>query len=63
VYDPAIAGKQAMVQKSAGQADKNVGSKKPSQNVPVGQGAGMAGGGWSDSAARCQQQGARGAAH
>jgi hypothetical protein len=28
VYDLAIAEKQAIVQKSAGQADKNVGSKK-----------------------------------
>jgi hypothetical protein len=28
VYDPAIARKQAIVQKSAGQADKYVGSKK-----------------------------------
>jgi hypothetical protein len=28
MYDPAIAGKQAIVQKSAGQADKYVGSKR-----------------------------------
>jgi hypothetical protein len=62
VYDPAVAGKQAMVQKSAGQADKYVGSKKPGQNVPAGQGAGTAGGGRSNSAARRQQQGAGGAA-
>jgi hypothetical protein len=58
VYDPAIAEKQAIVQKSAGQADKNVGSKKASQNVPAGQGAGSAGGGRSNSAAQRQQQGA-----
>jgi hypothetical protein len=58
VYDPAIAGKQAVVQKSASQADKNVGSKKAGQNVPARQGAASAGGGRSNSAARCQQQGA-----
>jgi hypothetical protein len=62
VYDPAIAGKQAVVQKSAGQADKYVGNKKPGQSVPAGQGVGAAGGGRSNSAARCQQQGAEGAA-
>jgi hypothetical protein len=62
VYDPAIAGKQPVVQKSAGQADKYVGSKKPGQNVPVGQGVGAAGAGWSNSAARHLQQGAGGAA-
>jgi hypothetical protein len=54
VYDPAITGKQAMVQKSAGQADKNVSSKKAGQNVPAGQGAASAGGGRSNSAARGQ---------
>jgi hypothetical protein len=58
VYDPAIAGKQAVAQKSAGQADKNVGNKKAGQNMPAGQGAGSAGGGRSNSAARRQQQGA-----
>jgi hypothetical protein len=58
VYDPAIAGKQAVAQKSAGQADKNVGNKKAGQNMPAGQGAGSAGGGRSNSAARHQQQGA-----
>jgi hypothetical protein len=58
VYDPAIAGKQAMVQKSAGQADKNVGSKKAGQNVPAGHRAASAGGGQSNSAAQRQQQGA-----
>jgi hypothetical protein len=62
VYDPVVAGKQAMVEKSAGQADKYVDSKKPGQSVPAGQGAGAAGGGWSNSAARCQQQGTGGAA-
>jgi hypothetical protein len=62
VYDPAIAGKQPMVQKSVGQADKYVGSKKPGQNVPAGQGAGAAGGGRSNSAARHLQQGAGGVA-
>jgi hypothetical protein len=61
VYDPAITGKQAIVQKSASQADKNVGSKKADQNVPAGQGAGTAGGGRSQSAAWRQQQGAGGA--
>jgi hypothetical protein len=62
VYDPAIARKQAIVQKSAGQADKNVDSKKASQNVPAGQGAGMAGGGRSNSVSWRQQQGTGGAA-
>jgi hypothetical protein len=56
VYDPAIAGKQAVVQKSVGQADKNVGSKSAGQNVPAGQRAALAGGGRSTSAARRQQQ-------
>jgi hypothetical protein len=58
VYDPAIAGKQAIVQKNAGQADQNVGNKNAGQNVPVGQGARSAGGGHNNSAARLQQQGA-----
>jgi hypothetical protein len=58
VYDPVVAGKQAVVQKSAGQADKNVGSKKAGQNVPAGQGAASASGGRSNSASRRQQQGA-----
>jgi hypothetical protein len=58
VYDPAIAGKQAIVQKNASQADKNVSNKSASQNVPAGQGARSAGGGRSNSAARRQQQGA-----
>jgi hypothetical protein len=49
VYDPAIARKQAIVQKSADQADKNVGSKKAGQNVPAGQGARSASGGRSNS--------------
>jgi hypothetical protein len=52
VYDSAIVRKQAIVQKSAGQADKYVGSKKAGQNVPAGQGAASAGGGRSNSAAR-----------
>jgi hypothetical protein len=60
VYDPAIAGKQVLVQKSAGHADKNDGNKKAGQNVPAGQGAVLAGGGRSSSAAQRQQQGARG---
>jgi hypothetical protein len=54
VYDLAIAGKQVIVQKNAGEADKNVGNK----NVPAGQGACSAGGGQSNSDARHQQQGA-----
>jgi hypothetical protein len=58
VYDPAIARKQAIVQKNAGQADKNVGNKSASQNVLAGQGARSAGGSRSNSAARRQQQGA-----
>jgi hypothetical protein len=62
VYDPAVAGKQAIVQKSAGQADKYVGNKKPDQNVLAGQGAGTAGGGRSNSAAQHQRQGTGGAA-
>jgi hypothetical protein len=62
VYDPAIAGKQAMVEKNAGQADKYVGNKKLGQSMPAGQGAGAARGGRSNSAARRQQQGAGGAA-
>jgi hypothetical protein len=62
VYDPAIAEKKEIVRKSAGQADKNVGSKKAGQNVPVGQGAGSASGGQSNSATKRQQQGAGGAA-
>jgi hypothetical protein len=36
VYDPAIAGKQVMVQNNAGEADKNVGNKNVGQNVPAG---------------------------
>jgi hypothetical protein len=58
VYDPAIAGKQAMTHKSAGHADKIVGNQKAGQNVPAGHGAASAGGGRSNSAARRQQQGA-----
>jgi hypothetical protein len=58
VYDPAIAEKQAIVQKNAGEADKNVGNKNAGQNVPAGQGARSAGGGRSNSDARRQQQGA-----
>jgi hypothetical protein len=61
VYDPAIAGKQPMVQKSAGQANKYVSSKKPGENVPAGQGAGAAGADRSNSAVRRKQQGAEGA--
>jgi hypothetical protein len=51
VYDPAIAGKQAIVQKSVGQADKYVGSKKAGHNMLAGQGAALVGGGQSNSAA------------
>jgi hypothetical protein len=58
VYDPAIVGKQAVVQENVGQADKNVGNKHAGQNVPAGLGARSAGGGRSNSAARRQQQGA-----
>jgi hypothetical protein len=53
VYDPAVAGKQAMVEKNVDQADKYVGSKKPGQGMPAGHGAGAAGGGRSNSAVRC----------
>jgi hypothetical protein len=62
VYDPAVAGKQVMVQKNVSHADKYVGNKKPGQNMPAGHGAGTAGGGRSNSAVRCQQQGAGGVA-
>jgi hypothetical protein len=61
VYDPTITGKQAMVQKSADQANKYVDSKKPGQNMLARQGAGTAGGGRGNSATRCQQQGTGGA--
>jgi hypothetical protein len=61
VYDPAITGKQAVVQENAGQANKNVSNKHAGQNVPAEQGARSAGGGQSNSAARHQQQGAGGA--
>jgi hypothetical protein len=54
VYDPAITEKQVIIKKNAGEADKNVGNK----NVPARQGARSAVGGWSNSAARHQQQGA-----
>jgi hypothetical protein len=57
VYDMAIAGKQAIVQKNASEADKNVGNKNTGQNVPAGQGARSASGGRGNSAARRQQQG------
>jgi hypothetical protein len=57
VYDPTIARKQAVTQKSAGQADKNVSNKKAGQNVPAGQGAASTGGDRSNSAAWRQQQG------
>jgi hypothetical protein len=62
VYDPAVTGKQAMVEKNAGQAGKYVSNKKPGQSMPAGQGVGAARGGRSNSAARRQQQGAGGAA-
>jgi hypothetical protein len=58
VYDPVIAEKQVIVQKNAGEANKNVGNKNVSQNVLAEQGARSAGGGRSNSAARRQQQGA-----
>jgi hypothetical protein len=45
VYDPAIAGKQAMTQGNAGQGDRYVGNKSTGQNYPAGQGAHSAGGG------------------
>jgi hypothetical protein len=51
VYDPAIAGKQAIVQGNASQGDKNVGNKSVGQNMPAGQGARSVGGGWNNSAA------------
>jgi hypothetical protein len=59
VYDPAIAEKQAIVQKNACQAVKNVGNKSAGQNVLARQGARSANGGRNNSAARRQQQGAR----
>jgi hypothetical protein len=59
VYDPAIAGKLAMVQGNAGQGDRNVGNKSAGQNVSARQGARSAGGGRNNSAAQRQQQGAR----
>jgi hypothetical protein len=58
VYDPAIAGKQAIVQGNVGQGSKNVGNKSADQNMPAGQGARSAGGGRNNSAARRQQHGA-----
>jgi hypothetical protein len=58
VYDPAIAGKQAIVQGNASQGDQNVGNKSVGQNVPAGQGACSAGGGRNNSAAWRQRQGA-----
>jgi hypothetical protein len=45
VYDPAIAGKQAMTQGNAGQGDQHVGNKNASQNYSAEQGARSAGGG------------------
>jgi hypothetical protein len=54
VYDPAIAGKQAIVQGNAGQGDRNVGNKSAGQNVSARQGACSAGGGWNNSAAQRQ---------
>jgi hypothetical protein len=54
VYDPTIAGKQAMVQGNAGQGDRNVGNKSASLNAPAGQGARSAGGGQNNSATRRQ---------
>jgi hypothetical protein len=65
VYDPAIAGKQAMTQGNAGQGDRQVGNKSASQNYPTGQGARSAGGGQNNNLTRYpaqvqhqQQQGA-----
>jgi hypothetical protein len=57
VYDPAIVGKQVIVQKNVSEANKNVGNKNVSQNVSAGQGARSADGGRTNSAARRQQQG------
>jgi hypothetical protein len=45
VYDPAIAGKQEVMQGNAGQGDRHVGNKNAGQNYPTGQGACSAGGG------------------
>jgi hypothetical protein len=56
VYDPAITGKQVMVQGNAGQGDRNVGNKSAGQNVLAGQGARSAGGGRNNSVARRQQR-------
>jgi hypothetical protein len=58
VYDPVIAGKQAMVQGNAGQGDRNIGNKSVGQNVPARQGARSARAGRNKIAARRQQQGA-----
>jgi hypothetical protein len=58
VYDPTIARKQVIVQKNAGQADKNVGNKNAGQNVSARQGSRSSGGARSNSDARRQQQGA-----
>jgi hypothetical protein len=55
VYDPAIAGKQVMVQGKTGQGDRNVGNKSVGQNVSAGQGARSVGAGRNNSAARRQQ--------
>jgi hypothetical protein len=52
VYDPAIAGKQAMTQGNAVQGDQHVGNKSAGQNYPAGQGACSAGGGWNNNLPR-----------
>jgi hypothetical protein len=58
VYDPAIAGKQAIVQENVSQGNKNVGNVHASQNVPARRGARSANGGRSNGGTRRQQQGA-----
>jgi hypothetical protein len=56
VYDPAIAGKQAMMQANASQGDRHVGNKTAGQNYLAGQGARSAGGGWNNNLPRYPAQ-------
>jgi hypothetical protein len=57
VYDPAIVGKQAMVQENTSKGDQNVGNKSAGQNPPARQGARSAGGGQNNNMSWRQQQG------
>jgi hypothetical protein len=56
VYDLAITGKQAMMQRNAGQGDRNVGNKSAGQNYPAGRGARSAGGGQNNNLPRYPAQ-------